>query len=116
MNVLVIEDDPHLAVLAAKVLERRGISVSTAVTGAEGIDEAIRGDFEVILLDLRLSDIDGYQVAAQVKAAKPEIAIIACSANVMDEDRLKALQSGCDAFLGKPYSLTDLISSVEALQ
>jgi two-component system cell cycle response regulator len=111
-TVLVVEDDHALQALATKVLERAGHSVLVAGTGAEGVEAALAGAGDLMLLDLRLPGLDGWEVARLVKAARSTMPIVVCSANMMPADQERAREAGADAFLGKPYTPAALMEAV----
>lgn len=107
-----VEDDVILQALARKVLVRAGYEVVLAGTGPDGVEAALSGAADLMLLDLRLPGIDGWEVARQVRAARSSMPILACSANMMPGDKERAREAGADAFLGKPYSPTELLEAV----
>ncbi|MGC8461939.1 MAG: response regulator [Candidatus Dormibacteria bacterium] len=95
------------------MLSLRGHSVTTCETGTKGLTAALQNEFDLMILDLRLPELDGWEVARQVRLAKPEFPIIACSANLMHAERKRTKELGCNGFLGKPYTISDLISTIE---
>jgi CheY-like chemotaxis protein len=98
-------------------LERRGIEVIVAKDGAEGIASATRERPDLILMDLSLPVIDGWEAARRLKGS-PEtraIPIIALSAHAMTGDRERALAAGCDDYDTKPVDLQGLMAKIEAL-
>ncbi len=111
-QILVVEDDENFAALACKVLSGRGHSVTVMVTGSSGVEYALDHATDLVLMDLRLPGIDGWEATTQIKAAKPDLPIVACSANVMATDVGRAEAAGCDAFLRKPYRISELLVTV----
>jgi len=111
-KILVVEDDADFGALALKVLSKRGHDVTVIATGRGGIEHALGSQTDLVLMDLRLPEIDGCDAAREIKAAKPGLPVVACSANVMQADVDRAEAAGCDGFLGKPYQVSDLLSTV----
>jgi len=111
-RILLVEDEEDLQRLAEKVLSTRGYIVTIASDGSAGVSHALEDATDLVLMDLRLPEIDGWEATRRIKAAKPDLPIIACSANVMESDVDRAQQAGCDAFLNKPYQISELLSTV----
>jgi CheY-like chemotaxis protein len=117
LRVLLVEDNEMNRDMLSRRLQKRGFDISIAVDGSEGIDLATRDIPDVILLDMSLPVIDGWEAARRLKAAAPTrgIPIIALTAHAMSDDRQKALDAGCDDFDTKPVDLARLIGKIEAL-
>jgi two-component system, cell cycle response regulator DivK len=117
-NVLYIEDNPDNMTLVKRALESRGYTLLQAANGLDGITAAEREDVNLILLDINLPDIDGYEVARRLRnSAKATLAftpIIAITANALKGDAEKALASGCDVYMSKPINIRELWARVEA--
>jgi len=117
-NVLYIEDNPDNMMLVKRALEARGYCMFEAVNGLEGIAAAERKEVDLILLDINLPDIDGYEVARKIrtnaKAALAYVPIIAITANALKGDAEKALAAGCDVYMSKPINIRELWARVEA--
>ena len=117
-NILYIEDNPDNMMLVQRALEARGYKLLKAVNGLDGISVAEEGDVDLILLDINLPDIDGYEVAQRLrKSNKPKLAyipIIAITANALKGDAQKALDAGCDVYMSKPINIRELWARVEA--
>ncbi len=117
-NILYIEDNPDNMLLVQRALESRGYKLLKAVNGMDGISVAEEGDVDLILLDINLPDIDGYEVAQRLrKSNKPKLAyipIIAITANALKGDAQKALEAGCDVYMSKPIDIRELWARVEA--
>jgi CheY-like chemotaxis protein len=116
-KILCIEDNPDNMTLLKRVLESRGYTLIEARTGLEGVDRAESDDIKLVLLDINLPDIDGYEVAQRLRgSANPNVAslpIIAITANALKGDAEKALSSGCNLYMSKPINLQELWSRVE---
>jgi len=117
-NVLYIEDNPDNMMLVKRALEARGYCMFEAVNGLEGIAAAESKEVDLILLDINLPDIDGYEVARKIrtnaKAALAYVPIIAITANALKGDAEKALAAGCDVYMSKPINIRELWARVEA--
>jgi two-component system cell cycle response regulator DivK len=118
-NVLYIEDNPDNMMLVKRALESRGYHLLQALKGVDGVAIAEKEDVDLILLDINLPDIDGYEVARRVrKSAKHALAyipIIAITANALRGDAEKALAAGCDVYMSKPINIRELWARVEGL-
>ena len=114
MNVLLIEDNELNRDMLTRRLERKEFIVSCAEDGQSGIDMAKNEMPDIILLDLSLPVIDGWNVARQLKADTntKDIPIIALTAHAMKGDREKALDAGCDDYDTKPVNLEGLLDKM----
>jgi two-component system cell cycle response regulator DivK len=117
-NVLYIEDNPDNMTLVKRALEARGYCLLEAVNGLDGVAAAEREEVDLILLDINLPDIDGYEVAKRIRnSGKSKLAyipIIAVTANALKGDAEKALGAGCDVYMSKPINIRELWARVEA--
>jgi len=117
-NILYIEDNPDNMMLVKRALEARGYRLLQAVNGLSGVETAEREEVDLILLDINLPDIDGYEVARRLrKSLKPALLhtpIIAITANALKGDAEKALDAGCDVYMSKPINIRELWARVEA--
>ena len=117
-NILYIEDNPDNMRLVQRALESRGYRLLQAKNGLVGVQMAESEPVDLILLDINLPDIDGYEVARRLRASsKRELAstpIIAVTANALKGDAEKALKAGCDVYMSKPINLRELWAQVEA--
>ena len=114
-RVLVVEDDVQLQVLAVRVLRTCGYVAIVAADGeAARRLSAVVPPPDLILMGLALPDQDGVDVTRALKAANPDLLIIAVSAHAMTSDRDRALAAGCDGFLTKPYQIDQLVHVVRA--
>jgi two-component system, cell cycle response regulator DivK len=116
-KILYIEDNAQNMRLVRKILVHAGYEMIEAEDGLSGLQAAAEHHPELILLDINLPDIDGLEVAARLKSdtALTHIPVIALTANAMVGDRERLLAGGCDAYLPKPISRTDLLGAVESL-
>ena len=117
INILYIEDNPDNMILVKRVLEAAGYTLFQAATGLEGLAVARKEDIDLILLDINLPDIDGYEVARKLRHdTKPKLAhipIIAITANALKGDAESALAAGCDVYMSKPINIHELRARVD---
>jgi len=117
-RILYIEDNPDNMLLVQRALESRGYKLLKAMNGLDGVDTAEKEDIDLILLDINLPDIDGYEVARRLrKSSKPELAyipVIAITANALKGDAERALEAGCDVYMSKPINIRELWARIEA--
>jgi two-component system cell cycle response regulator DivK len=117
-NVLYIEDNPDNMMLVRRALEARGYHLLQAMNGLSGVNLAECEDVDLILLDINLPDIDGYEVARRLRSSPKRslvhIPIIAITANALKGDAEKALDAGCDVYMSKPINIRELWARVEA--
>jgi len=118
-RVLYIEDHPDNMTLVRRILESESYTLIEAKTGFQGIFIAENQDIDVILLDINLPDIDGYEVArrlrASTKTALARIPIVAITANAMQGDAKKAMNAGCNLYMSKPINIQTLLDQVRQL-
>jgi two-component system cell cycle response regulator DivK len=116
-TVLYIEDNPDNMMLVKRALEARGYRLLQAANGLEGVTIAENEDVDLVLLDINLPDIDGYEVAQRLRSSpKHSLAytpIIAITANALKGDAEKALSAGCDVYMSKPINIRELWARVE---
>jgi len=114
-TILYIEDNPQNMRLVRKMLRSGGYEMLEAIDGLSGLDLASRGKPNLILLDINLPDIDGMEVTSRLKADATlgQIPIVALTANAMHGDRERFLEAGCDGYLAKPISRTELLNTVK---
>ena len=116
-NVLYVEDNPINMTLVRRVLQSRGHFLFEAVNGVDGLSIAKTQDVDVILLDINLPDIDGYEVARRIRSSEnaklSTIPIIAVTANALKGDAEKAIEAGCDLYISKPINIKELVEKVE---
>jgi two-component system, cell cycle response regulator DivK len=117
-NILYIEDNPDNMMLVQRALESRGYHLLKAMRGMDGVATAESDRVDLILLDINLPDIDGYEVARRLRASDKRelrtVPIIAVTANALKGDAEKALDAGCDVYMSKPINIRELWARVEA--
>ncbi|MEX2316738.1 MAG: response regulator [Pirellulales bacterium] len=116
LRVLLAEDVPANQMLVCRALSRRGHTVDVARNGHEAIDLVAKQKFDVILMDVQMPGLDGFQATAAVRSMNggARIPIIALTAHAMPGDRQRCLEAGMDDYLAKPLDLVQLVQAVEA--
>ena len=115
VRVLLVEDNEMNRDMLTRRLARRGFAVDVAVDGEEAVTRAAASAPDVVLMDLNLPVLDGYEATRRLKesAATRRIPVIALSAHAMSDDRERALAAGCDDFDTKPVDLDRLIRKID---
>lgn len=113
-RVLLVEDSPDNQFLIRLILEKQGARVTIAKDGQEGVEQAIAGDFEVVLMDIQMPRMDGHEAARTLRTKGFKKPIIALTAHAMKEEQERAQQSGFSDFLTKPIQREALIEMVKA--
>jgi len=116
-RILIVEDNEMNRDMLTRRLERRGYAVLEAVDGRQGLAVARAESPDLILMDMSLPGVDGWEAARQLKAAAATraIPVIALTAHAMSDDRRKALDAGCDDYEAKPIELRRLLRKMETL-
>ena len=121
-RVLLAEDNEMNQTIATALLEKTGFAVETAANGQETVDkvrDASDGYFDIILMDIQMPVMDGYEATRQIRAledpAKAAIPIIAVTANAFEEDRKSAMELGMDGHLAKPYDVPKMMDMIQRL-
>jgi len=112
--VLVIDDEPRISQIAGDYLRHAGFDVATAVTGEAGIARAHADRPALIVLDLRLPDMDGIHVARELRRTS-NVPIVMLTARAEESDRLLGLDAGADDYIVKPFSPRELVARVRAV-
>ncbi|HEY71704.1 MAG: response regulator [Chloroflexi bacterium] len=116
VQILYIEDDPSNRLLVRRILEAEGYSITEAVSGLAGLEMAAQTKPDLILLDINLPEIDGYDLARRFRdtSGLQQVPILALTANVMKGDRERTLEAGCDGYIQKPIDVDRLPDQVKA--
>jgi len=115
MSILYVEDNLENRILILRILNAEGYSVIFAENGTEALHAVSNQNFDLILMDINLPDIDGYTLTSKLRE-NPKLSgvpIIALTANVMRGDREKSLEAGCDGYIQKPIDVDALPNQVE---
>ncbi|MBQ9504577.1 MAG: response regulator transcription factor [Lachnospiraceae bacterium] len=112
-RILIIEDEESIAALEKDYLELSDFTVEIENTGEKGLERSLKEDFDLIILDLMLPGVDGFEICRQVREAK-NIPIIMVSAKKDDIDKIRGLGLGADDYMTKPFSPSELVARVKA--
>ena len=114
-RILYIEDNPENRMLMRRVLMAEGYIIEEAVDGQTGLQKAAESPPDLILMDMMMPKVDGYQATQKIRSyqALKDIPIIAMTAKSPQEDNRKAIQAGCNEYLSKPFNLDDILKKVE---
>ena len=115
MRILVVEDEKRIADFLGRGLESAGYAVDTAHDGTTAIEVTHSTDYDLIILDLGLPDIDGIQVLEKIRNRKTVSPVLILSARGGVDDRVKGLEQGADDYLVKPFAFVELLARVRAL-
>lgn len=117
-TILLVEDNEKNRDMLSRRLKRKGYDVALAVDGLEGVTMALAGGHDLILMDMSLPELDGWEATRRVREAETNgrhVPIIGLTAHAMSGDREKALAAGCDDYDTKPVELDRLLGKIEAL-
>ncbi len=113
-KILIIEDDPTILRVLKDNFTTRGYRVHTARNGEEGLDAALNGAPDLILLDIMLPKVNGFEICRAVRAEKLEMPILMLTAKGQEEDIVRGLELGADDYITKPFSVRELVARVQA--
>ncbi len=114
-DVLVIEDDQDIVDLLKIHLEDLECNVSSAISGIQGLKKAREFDYDLIILDLLLPELDGLEICRTIRAEKINVPILMLTAKSEDIDKIIGLENGADDYLTKPFNVREFISRVKAI-
>lgn len=112
MRILIIEDDPKTAAFLRKGLSENGFKIKVAAEGEEGLYLALTREFDLILLDVMLPDMDGWQVMTKLRFRENKTPVIFLTARDAVPDRVKGLELGASDYLVKPFAFSELIARI----
>ena len=116
-RILLVEDNEMNRDMLSRRLERRGYEIAIAVDGRQGVEMAKAGAYDLVLMDMSLPEVDGWEATRQLRAA-PEtksLPVIALTAHAMAGDRERAIEAGADDYDTKPIDLARLLEKIETL-
>jgi two-component system response regulator CpxR len=114
VRVLLIDDDVELGALLGEFLGQEGFSVEVEHDGAQGLDRALDGGFDLIVLDVMLPGLDGFEVLRRLRA-RSRVPVLMLTARSEDMDRIVGLELGADDYLGKPFNPRELTARARAI-
>jgi two-component system KDP operon response regulator KdpE len=114
LKVLIIDDEPQIRRALKVGLERNGYDVTLAASGTEGLEKAAQENPDLVVLDLAMPDISGFDVCTQLRTWS-KVPIMVLSVRHREEDKIKALDCGADDYLTKPFGVGELLARIRAL-
>ena len=114
-NILVVEDDPTIRLLVKKALEHHGAKIQEASTAKTGRELALSAGLDIIILDLRLPDGNGYDICESIRANGVKTPVLILSADHDTDIKVRNLNAGADDYLTKPFSIEELLARIEAI-
>jgi len=115
IHILVVEDEEAIRTGLIDVLVFHGYEVDSSATGPDGLEKALTGKFDLILLDIMLPGMDGYEICDRIRAEDRQQPIIMLTAKTSDEEIIHGLKLGADDYVPKPFSIQQLILRIEAV-
>ena len=115
MKILVVEDEPSLLALVRKGFAENNYEVSVAMDGKTGLDMALRHQFDMVILDIMLPDVNGLEICRRIRTAKNFVPILLLTALGSNENIVTGLDSGADDYMVKPFKFSELEARVRAL-
>ncbi len=115
MKILIVEDEKLLADSLETMLTKKGFQVQVCYAGESGTEYALLGIYDLLILDVMMPKMDGYQVARQVRASRCSTPILMLTAKSELEDRIAGLNAGADYYLTKPFDSRELLACINAL-
>lgn len=112
-SILVIEDDKNIISVLKYILEKEGFSVNIAQDGRQGLEKALNNDFDIILLDVMLPFINGFDILKEIKEKK-QTPVIMLTALDDEDSKVKGFETGADDYVSKPFSNRELIARINA--
>jgi CheY-like chemotaxis protein len=113
--VLLVEDGPDNRVLISRILERSGLTVEIAEDGVAGVEAALHGEFDLILMDIQMPRMDGLTATGELRRHGFDAPIVALTANSEEGWRERCLEAGCDDYLTKPVDRMLLLERIARL-
>src|SRR3954453_450348 len=111
-RILIVEDEERIASFLAKGLRAEGHLTTIAADGNSGLDHALSGDFDLMVLDIGLPGIDGFAVLDQLRSQGSQLPVIVLTARDSVTDTVSALEGGADAYMPKPFRFAELVARV----
>lgn len=115
MRILVVEDDKALSMVLSEILRQNGYTTDAVFHGEDGLDYALTGIYDMIILDIMLPKMDGFTVLQNIRRDGNSTPVLLLSAKSLIEDKVKGLDFGADDYLTKPFNSSELLARVRAL-
>jgi two-component system response regulator CpxR len=113
-GILLVDDDVELCSLLGELLRREGFTVECAHEGRAGLEKAATGGADLVVLDVMLPGIDGFEILRRLRA-RSRVPVLMLTARGEDEDRISGLESGADDYLAKPFNPRELVARIRAI-
>jgi DNA-binding response OmpR family regulator len=114
-GILIVEDDESILLGLEDALRNQGFEVTTARTGDEGLQKALDGNMDLIVLDLMLPKLNGYEILKQLRERNQFVPVILLTAKGREQDKMKGFNLGADDYVTKPFGVKELIARVQAV-
>lgn len=115
MNVLIVEDEHSLADALEHIVKHAGFSADAVYTGQDGLDYALGASYDVIVLDVMLPDMDGFQIVSTLRARGNHTSVLMLTARTAIADKVTGLNAGADDYMTKPFDNAELLARLNAL-
>ncbi|NCW34336.1 MAG: response regulator [Betaproteobacteria bacterium] len=115
MKILIVEDEPKTGEYLRQGLNEAGFVADLAANGGDGLHLALHGEYDLVILDVMLPELDGWQVLASLRRRGLEMPVLFLTARDQVEDRVKGLELGADDYLVKPFSFAELLARVRTI-
>jgi two-component system copper resistance phosphate regulon response regulator CusR len=115
MKILIVEDEPKTGEYLRQGLNEAGFVADLASNGSDGLHLALHGEYDLVILDVMLPELDGWQVLASLRRRGLEMPVLFLTARDQVEDRVKGLELGADDYLVKPFSFAELLARVRTI-
>ncbi|MFI3261004.1 MAG: response regulator transcription factor [bacterium] len=115
MRVLIVEDEKYLAEALLHILKKHKYTVDVSLDGAEGLDNALSGIYDAIILDVMLPSINGYDILKELRVNNITTPVLMLTAMNETDDLVKGLDLGADDYLGKPFEMNELLARLRAI-
>ncbi len=111
-RILLVDDEPGIVKMVGRRLESEGYEVSVAMDGEEALKKGLEEDPELVILDIMLPKMNGYDVCRQLKTAKPELPVVMFTAMAQQKDRKRGQEAGADDYICKPFRTDELLGKI----
>ncbi|NLE98520.1 MAG: response regulator transcription factor [Propionibacterium sp.] len=111
-TILIVEDEERISAFVAKGLKSAGFTTHITKFGVEGAQLAVHGNFDLVILDIGLPDIDGFEVLERIRGQGVNVPVIMLTARTSVVDRVAGLEGGADDYLAKPFSFEELLARI----
>lgn len=110
---LIVEDEVHNFAYIREILKKTQVTIVWVENGIQAIEEVSLRPFDLILMDIKLPEMDGYKATAEIKKIKPTLPIIAQTAYAMEKEMIACFEAGCDDYLAKPFAPERLLNTIQ---